>query len=507
MLTRLGELPLLVLLIGLCALAMAVPAIHATSLGLRELAWEFTFSAIVVALAFVILAMATLRLTLHRSPLGHLAGLVAVYLCLPFVLAVPLLDAVPELGYLNAYFEMSSALTTTGASLLDPWLIPDPVHLWRAIVGWIGGFLVWVTAVAVLAPLNLGGFEVRSAGRSDMAGRMAQPSQITRIADTSERVRRFAGRLLPIYAGLTGVLWLLLIFAGDTPFVAICHAMATLSTSGITPGGGPANAPSGFLGEAMIFLFLIFALSRSTFSRDVPGVDSARALDDPELRMGLLCVLILPLALFLRHWLGALDSEADSGWVTAIAALWGSMFTVLSFLTTTGFESAGWDDSRLWSGLQTPGLILMGLALIGGGVATTAGGVKLLRVYALYLHGAREMQRLVVPDSVAGAGQSVRRMRRQGAYVAWIFFMLFAISVTVVMVAFSTTGLAFEPAMILTVAGLSTTGPLAGAAGAVPIDYADLAPAAKAIFCAAAILGRLETLALIALFNPEFWRN
>jgi Trk-type K+ transport system membrane component len=42
-------------------------------------------------------------------------------------------------------------------------------------------------------------------------------------------------------------------------------------------------------------------------------------------------------------------------------------------------------------------LLLMGLALMGGGVATTAGGVKLLRVYALYKHGAREMERLVHP--------------------------------------------------------------------------------------------------------------
>ena len=61
--------------------------------------------------------------------------------------------------------------------------------------------------------------------------------------------------------------------------------------------------------------------------------------------------------------------------------------------------------------------------------------------------------------------------------------------------------------MVLTVASLSTTGPLAAAAGEVPIAYSELASAAKVIFCVATILGRLETLALIALFNPEFWRN
>ena len=63
---------------------------------------------------------------------------------------------------------------------------------------------------------------------------------------------------------------------------------------------------------------------------------------------------------------------------------------MLSFLTTTGFVSEHWAEAQNWSGLRTPGLVLMGLALIGGGVATTAGGVKLLPVFALYQNGVRE---------------------------------------------------------------------------------------------------------------------
>ena len=95
-------------------------------------------------------------------------------------------------------------------------------------------------------------------------------------------------------------------------------------------------------------------------------------------------------------------------------ALWGGLFTVLSFLTTTGFESEQWLAASDWSRLESPGLILMGLALLGGGVATTAGGVKLLRVYALMRHGERELDRLVHPSSVGGSGQTARRIRRQG---------------------------------------------------------------------------------------------
>ncbi len=49
------------------------------------------------------------------------------------------------------------------------------------------------------------------------------------------------------------------------------------------------------------------------------------------------------------------------------------LFTVVSFLTTTGFVSTDWDVARTWSGLEAPGLILMGLAVFGGGVGDDGG--------------------------------------------------------------------------------------------------------------------------------------
>jgi trk system potassium uptake protein TrkH len=149
----------------------------------------------------------------------------------------------------------------------------------------------------------------------------------------------------------------------------------------------------------------------------------------------------------------------------------------------------------------------MGLALIGGGVATTAGGVKLLRIFALYKHGAREMDRLVHPSSVGGAGAEARRIRRQGAHVAWIFFMLFAMSVAITAACLSLTGLDFRASMILTIAALSNTGPLASITGEAATSYAALGAASKAVFAAAMVVGRLELLALIALANPALWRG
>ncbi len=149
----------------------------------------------------------------------------------------------------------------------------------------------------------------------------------------------------------------------------------------------------------------------------------------------------------------------------------------------------------------------MGLALIGGGVATTAGGAKLMRVYALYLHGLREMEKLVHPSSVGGSGTEARHLRGRGAYMAWVFFMLMALSVAMIMALFALTGQDFESATILTIATLTTTGPIIQITAGDPLSIVDLSDAAKAVLTFAMILGRLETLAIIALLSPEIWRR
>jgi trk system potassium uptake protein TrkH len=177
----------------------------------------------------------------------------------------------------------------------------------------------------------------------------------------------------------------------------------------------------------------------------------------------------------------------------------------MSFVTTTGFVSENWDQAQNWSGLQTPGLVLLGLALIGGGVATTAGGVKLLRVYALYVHGQRELGRLLHPSLVAATGKPGRAVPKRGVYIAWVFFMLFALSVAVVWVSLAISGIEFEAAMILTVSALSTTGPLLPIATGGEVLWGDLGSTAKSVLMVAMIMGRLETLAIIALLNREFW--
>ncbi|MGB5558300.1 MAG: potassium transporter TrkG [Paracoccaceae bacterium] len=505
MLARILKLPFMVILMGIGAAAMYVPAAHAAAIGDWPVMRAFLLSGSIFLVLTALIGIATANYRPQSQARSHLLALVGTFTLLPLMLAVPVVEALRDTTYLNAWFEMVSSLTTTGATLFDAARLPPSVHLWRAQVGWMGGFFVWVTAVAILAPMNLGGYEVLSpyeAGRGPM-----QSADEIWSTDGTERLQRYAVRLFPIYTGLTVVLWIGLLMSGNTPLVALCHAMSTLSTSGITPLSDFQSSGSGIAGEALICLFLVFALSRASFAFDQPGAGLRRLTRDPEFDMGLALLIAVPALLFLRHWVGALEVDEVGDIPAASQALWGSIFTVMSFMTTTGFVSTSWSDAQSWSGLATPGLILMGLALVGGGVATTAGGVKLLRVYALYKHGAREMDKLVHPNSVGGAGGTARRLRRQGAYVAWISFMLFGISIAVVTLALSAFGLSFEAATTVAVATLSTTGPVLAVTGDATMTYASLHDGAKLIAAFAMVVGRLETLALIALLNPEFWRR
>lgn len=499
MLARLAELPLLVVLLGFSGAITLLPALYAFGAADYAHARDFMYSALILLVITVMLGIATAAYAPRDPARSHLAALVLAYAALPFALALPLTEALPDTTLLNAWFEMVSSFTTTGATVYVPDRLADAVHLWRATVGWFGGFLTLLAAYAILAPLNLGGTEVVS-GRVPGRGAMGT-AQVTRTANPQQRLTRFALMLFPVYTAITVVLWCMLLILGETGTAALIHAMGTLSTSGITGQVAFQASGAGVSGEIAVFFCFVFAITR----RALPGIRIAEnrrpLLQDPELRLAALLLLIVTLLLFSRHWFVAREAgeivEAD-----ALSSLWGILFTAASFLTTTGYISTDWQTAADWSGIGTPGLVLLGLAIIGGGTATTAGGVKLLRVHALLRHGERELDKIIHPNSIGRGGADARRMRREGAQLAWVFFMLFATSIAIVMAFLMLAGVAFEEGMVLAIASLTTSGQLAEIGAAEPILYAALSDPVKLILGLAMIVGRLETLAILALILP-----
>ena len=493
---------ILVALMGVTALAMLLPAAVGFTLREHTLARAFLYSAGLLGSVTGLVYLAS-----RSGPVVSAGGahpfyyLTFAYLFLPVLMAIPLTEAVPGIRFIDAWFEMLSAFTTTGASVLEG-EVTRSLHLWRATVAWGGGLFLMVVAIALLAPLNLGGFELfrnrsGAVGASTAWGEVHQPTRIDESYDdkTLPRMADQVRVIAPVYVGLTLLLWVALSIAGNPPLVALMLAMSTLSTSGIAPEG----ALSGVATEMLIAVFLILALSRRLW----PG---ARGMQqgqgpfwrDPELLLagailGVIFAVLVLRALFVTH---------EAGFWGHLSMIWGHAFTSLSFLSTTGFISqVGGGVTAVFPG--SAGIVLLGLVILGGGVATTAGGLKLMRVFALAWQARREVSKLVYPDSVGGDGERLRSLRREGAFSAWLFLMIFIFSLTALTALLSLTGLRLEDATIYAVAALTTTGPLAQIGGHDPLHWATLGDLAKMILAFGMLLGRLELLLLLSVF----WRR
>lgn len=494
----LARVSILVTLLGATGLAMLVPSAHAFVMRQAPVGRAFLYSALVLILLSVLLALATSWQTRRSPARGLFTLLTAIYLVLPAAMALPLAEAL-GMRFADAWFEMISCFTTTGASLIDtPHRVPDAVHLWRAMAGWFGGLFVLVSATALLAPIGLGGFEL-----------IVPPAETgPRHSDIShsagQRLLTHTKIVLPWYAGATAMLWLLQAVLDAPGLQALIRAMAVISTSGILTR--ETLGPVGFPTELILFAFLLLALSRGF----MPGAGAtwrASSARGPELTVGLSVVGAVTLLVAARHWLGAFEAAESENLPAMGRAAWGAAFTGLSFLTTTGLINDDWIASRAWSGLTPPGLVLMGLAIIGGGVATTAGGVKLLRVYALARMGRVEIERMIFPSLIAGGGERQRFLAGRGARAAWLFAMVFALAVVVLAALLMLTGMGFETSLIFTISALTTTGRLVLVAGDLPLYWSLLSDPAKAVLALGMILGRLEILVFLAVLMAQVGRD
>lgn len=505
----LTRVPVFALMVGILAIAMTGPAAMAAADGQWRVARGFLQAGL-----FTLVVAATLGLALATRGHGgsarrELFVLVLCWFFVPVFAAVPLFVVTPSIGVEGAIFEMLIAFTTTGGSAyFDLSGLPRAVHLWRGTVGWLGGLLSLTAAYVVLAPRRLGGFEIEAATWRLQESRSTSTVHLgAATAPLEARIARALRVIVPAYAVLTAALALLLSAAGQGELAAIVHAMAILSTSGISPSPQGFAAQPNLSAEALAAAFLLVATSRRLYSRAAEFGRRDRLAQDPEFWTMAALVALVVGSLFLRHWIGALTITSPERSSDPLAALWGMLFTVLSFLTTTGFVSAFWDSARDWSGWANPGLVLLALAAIGGGAATTAGGIKLIRAYALIRHGAREIERLAQPHSVLGTGSRMRSLLREGPALVWTFIMLFIFAIVATLFALTALGLGFESALVAAIAAIANTGPAFALVTDNPAGFAMLTEPQRAVLAVTMVVGRIEALALVALFNPDAWRG
>ena len=478
-------------LFAIISLSMIIPALVAFLEKDYFVARTFLYCSCAGVFVYTLIAIALSNVIKIQNNFEKLLSFILSYFFLPIFMAIPLVLSVAEVGLIDAWLEMVSSFTTTGLKITNLEILSgSALRLWFGMVSWIGGIFFWICAISILLPLNINRFEI---GVNDfLDGYSVKGHEVNSVMSN-------ARHLIPIYLIITICLWLFLTLIGMSGFQALLMAMSVISTSGFDVMNN--ETPNVFIVEGIILIFFVFALSKSLFFRDINDLRRFRIFNEPEIRLALFIILMVT-GLFYAKFIYVLFSEnINFNIVILLKQLWGIFFTVTSYLVTMGIES----NLPRFALAEVSTVSVMGLAIIGGGVATTAGGVKLLRVYILYRNAAQEVDMMLHPNSIPSKkGKGAVSDNRNNRLMAWIFFMLFITALAFFTSIFSILFDDVAQGLALSVSALTTTGPLFSNAG-YDILLTEINQIFKIMIGLAMILGRLEVLVIVALLFPSFW--
>ncbi|MCC2616900.1 TrkH family potassium uptake protein [Aestuariibacter halophilus] len=403
----------------------------------------------------------------------------ASFAALPFLLLKQ-----PEMAVTDAFFESFSGLTTTGATVIEGIeYLPKSVQFYRQQLQWLGGMGIIVLAVAILPILGVGGMQLY---RAETPGPVKDSKMTPRIADTAKH-------LWYIYLSLTIACTLAYWAAGMNLFDAICHAFSTIAIGGFSTydaSMGHFNSP--LINTICIVFLWIAALNFALHYAAATGRTLRGYLHDPEFKAFIFIQLSLILVCFL-----VLVQFGTYG--TAEEALDQAAFQAVSISTTAGFATA---DFAHWPAFLP--ILLIFASFIGGCAGSTGGGLKVIRVFLLYLQGKREVERLIHPKAVYSVKLGDRAMPERVVEAVWGFFSAYAIVFVVIMIGLIASGMDNITAFSSTAATLNNLGP---GLGDVAGTFADVNDNGKWLLILAMLFGRLEIFSLLVLFSPTFWRS
>ncbi len=395
---------------------------------------------------------------------------------LPFMLS----GAIPN--FTNAFFETMSGFTTTGASILnDIEAVPHGVLFWRSMTHWIGGMGIIVLSLAVLPLLGVGGMQLYKA---EVAGPTADK--------LTPRVTQTAKILWGVYAALTAIQTVLLLFGGMSLFDALCTSFGTVASGGFSPRNASiAYYNSSYIDWVVIFFMVAAGTNFALHYRFATG-NFRSYRKDREFHFFIGSLVVASLLVLAGAW-NVYDDK--------LVALRDSIFVVTSLHTSTGFGLA---DYELWSnGAQ---FVLLVIMIIGGSAGSTSGGLKVVRVYLVFKYIASEFTRVLHPQAVVPARIHGVAVPRDIMTNVLGYFAVYLIAIGFGTFLVTSTGPDWVTSISAVVSCLGGVGPGMAAVG--PFDnYSGLADLAKWVLVACMLLGRLEFFTLLILFSPAYWRR
>lgn len=400
---------------------------------------------------------------------------------------LPLLFFLPELSFTDAFFETSSGLTTTGATVLSGLdSLPFSINLWRTQLVWLGGMGLIVLAVAILPLLGVGG---RQMLKAEMPGPMKENKLTPRIAETAKG-------LWLIYAGITILCFFALKLAGMSWPDALIHAFSTMGLGGLSSHDASFGYWNSPLIESVTVIFMLIAgINFSTHFLVWRTRQLSHYRYDPEAALFIVITLssCAGIAVYLWH-MGVYPDLSD--------ALRYATFNTVSIATTTGYSST---DFNAWP-VFAP-LWMLFLCTFATSSGSTGGGIKMIRARILTMQVFQEMTRLMHPQAVSptklGSGGVVSE-RVVLSVLAFLF--VYVVSTIFVMLILTLSGLDLITAFSAAVACINNTGPGLNQVGPAT-TYAVLSDFQTWVCSFTMLLGRLELFTLLVVFNPAFWKK
>lgn len=400
-----------------------------------------------------------------------------------FFAGLPFFWSSLPLGFLDCWFESVSALTTTGATVLPQvGKVSKGILVWRSLLQWLGGTGIIVMAMTILPILRIGGMQLFRNEFSDRSEKILP------------RVSQIASAILSIYFFFTLICAILLRLAGMKWFDAICQAMCTVSTGGLTTTDLSVGAFQSFPIELILMVFMIiggtpFILFVKLWQRNFKAV-----WQDSQLRVYLSIIGVASLS-------GAFWLHFNQG-VGLLNSFRHSSFAVISVITSTGYAT---EDYISWGAF--PLVLFFLLSIIGGCTGSTSGGIKIFRFQVLLAVALSHMRQLRRPHGIYVPSYQSQKISENVSTSVLTFITLYALCLIALTGGLSICGLDFMTSLSGAASSLGNLGPGLTSLIGPHSSFADLDTSPKCILMLGMILGRLELLAILILFMPSFWRD
>jgi len=386
-------------------------------------------------------------------------------------------------SYTDAYFEIMSGFTTTGATALSNIeSIYRGILFWRSLTHWLGGMGIIMLSLAVFSIFG-GGASLYQAEVPGLVSEKILP-----------RLKHTAAVLWLIYTVISVAQVIALKLAGMPLFDSLIHTFGSMGTGGFSSRNISVEAYHSVAIELIIAIFMILAgMNFSLYYRVVQKKSLKALFGDPEAKG------------FLRIIFGAtLLIAVNLVWATRQPlgeALRQSFFQVASIITTTGFSSTNFEKWPYFA----QGILFL-LMFIGGCTGSTGGSIKVARIILLFKYMWRQILRTARPrlmiQTKLGNTPVPDQVIHEILAFFFIYMMLFTMGALVVMA----TGQDLVTSLTASAATLGNIGP--GLANVGPLDnYGILHPIAKWTLSFLMLAGRLELLTIMVMFSPSFWKR